>query len=135
MGIVRASHDSCNNVAWRWWGGHLVAWERVVSFAVAAAAILLWTVFGMTTLTGGGTAIIAPLAVLRGADVPVDALSIAARVRSDLAFPIAVILLWPETRRWPVLVLAWAAYGIGLGQGLLLAESGDRMSAGDFMWS
>ena len=122
-------------VAWRWWGGHLVAWERVVSFAVAAAAILLWTVFGMTTLTGGGTAIIAPLAVLRGADVPVDALSIAARVCSDLAFPIAVILLWPEARRWPVLVLAWAAYGIGLGQGLLLAETGDRMSAGDFMWS
>lgn len=109
-----------------------------MSFTIAAAAVLVWTVVGTTALAGGGTAIIAPLAVLRswgGADVPVDAWSIVVRACSDLAFPIAVLVLWPDARRFPSLVLAWAAYGIGFGQGLLLAETGHRMYDGNFLWS
>jgi len=124
--------------AWRWWGGHRVSWGPVLSFTIAGVAVLLWTAIGTTALVGGGTAIIAPLAVLRswgGQDVAVDAVSIAARACSDGAFPITVLVLWPDARRFPALVLAWAAYGVGLAQGLLLAETGYRMLDGNFMWS
>ena len=143
-GLAKPHYVSClfpvvvTACAWRWWDGHQVSWGRVLSFAIATVAVLLWTVFGTTALAGGGTPIIAPLAVLRtwgGVDVPVDALSIAARACSDLAFPIAILVLWPDARRFPPLLLAWAAYGIGLGQGLLLAEAGPRMTDANFMWS
>jgi hypothetical protein len=54
---------------------------------------------------------------------------------SDLAFPLAVLVLWPSARRFAPLLIAWAAYGVGLGQALLLAESGPRLPDGNFMWS
>jgi hypothetical protein len=122
---------------WRWWTGHQVSWSRILSFTSAALVVLLWTVIGTTELAGGGTAIFSPLTVLRswGGDVPVDAWSILGRACSDLAFPLAILVLWPDARRFPPLLLAWAAYGVGVGQGLLLAESGHRMYDGNFMWS
>ena len=119
--------------AWQWWLGRLASWRPSLSFALASVAVLIWTVIGTT----GGTAVLAPLVVLRSAGdgVSVDVVSIAIRACSDLAFPLAVLVLWPAARRFPVLVFAWAAYGIGLGQGLLLAESGDRLHDGNFLWS
>ena len=117
--------------------GLLASWRPSLSFALASVAVLIWTVIGTTALAGGGTAVLAPLVVLRSAGdgVSVDVVSIAIRACSDLAFPLAVLVLWPAARRFPVLVFAWAAYGIGLGQGLLLAESGDRLHDGNFLWS
>ena len=123
--------------AWQWWLGRLASWRPSLSFALASVAVLIWTVIGTTALAGGGTAVLAPLVVVRSAGdgVSVDVVSIAIRACSDLAFPLAVLVLWPAACRFPVLVFAWAAYGIGLGQGLLLAESGDRLDHGNFLWS
>ena len=80
----------------------------------------------------------APLLALQaGSDnlVTVDAVSIAARACSDLAFPIAVLVLWPGARLFPPLLVAWAAYAVGFGQALLLAETGSRVVDGNFLWS
>jgi hypothetical protein len=124
--------------AWRRWRGQPAPWNRVMIFTGAAVAIMLWAVFGTMSLAGGGNTIIAPLVVLRswgGIDVPVDALAIVMRACSDLAFPIAVVMLWPGARRFPPVLLAWGAYAIALGQALLLAESGVRLHDGNFLWS
>ena len=124
--------------AWRWWHGRQLSWRPILTFGIAAAAVLVWTAAGTVVLAGGGTPVVAPLAVLQtfgGEDIPVDALSIAARAGSDLAFPIAVLILWPSARRFRPLLLAWAAYGLALAQVLLLAEAGGRMHDGNFMWS
>jgi hypothetical protein len=125
--------------AWAWWRDRQVPWKRVAAFVAAAVAVLLWTVVGTPALTPtGGTATIAPFAALRTASdnqLPVDALSLAARACSDLVFPIGVLALWPEARRFPPLLLAWAAYAVGLGQAFLLAETGSRLTDGNFLWS
>jgi hypothetical protein len=123
--------------AWNWWSGRPLPWRRTAAFLAAAAALLAWTVIGTTMLAGGGTAIIAPLVVLHGwagQTVPVDLVSIAARILSDLAFPIGVVALWPAAIRFAPMSIAWSAYGVAMAQALLLAETGHRMYDGNFMW-
>jgi len=124
--------------AWSGWRGRPVPWDRAASFAVASVAVILWTMW-MTAGEGQvGRVTIAPfLALQAGSDyeVPVDALSVVARACSDLAFPIAVLLLWPDARRFPALLVAWATHAVALGQALLLAEAGSRVVDGNFLWS
>jgi hypothetical protein len=113
-----------------------VRWRLLgIGLGVPSAAVLGWAQFGTIEFAGGGTAILAPLAVL-GRYVPVDLASMLQRLASDIAFPLSVAVLWPATVvRFPPLMLGWAAYGVGLGQALLLAESGSRMFDGNFLWS
>jgi len=112
-----------------------VPWAMTAWGLVAPAAVVIaWTVVGTTELSGGGSTIVAPLAVLRHY-APMDSVSVLQRIMSDIAFPIGVVALWPTARRFPALVVAWSAYGVGLSQAFLLAESGPRLLDGNFIWS
>ena len=88
--------------AWHWWRDRQVPWKRVAAFVAAAVAVLLWTVVGTPALTPTGARRRSLRSALRTASdnqLPVDALSLAARACSDLVFPIGVLALWPEARR------------------------------------
>jgi hypothetical protein len=113
-----------------------VRWRLLgLGLLAPSAAVLAWAQFGTIEFAGGGTAMLAPFAVL-GRYVPVDPVSVAQRLASDIAFPLSVAMLWPTTAfRFPALMLGWAAYAAALGQAYLLAESGARMYDGNFIWS
>jgi hypothetical protein len=53
----------------------------------------------------------------------------------SLAFPMAVLILYRDSLRRDVgLQLAWLVFAVALLQFMLLAEGGDRFSAGNFFW-
>ena len=116
--------------------GGRVRWRLLgLGLLAPSTAVLAWAQFGTIEFAGGGTAMLAPFAVL-GRYVPVDPVSVAQRLASDIAFPLSVAMLWPTTAfRFPALMLGWAAYAAALGQAYLLAESGARMYDGNFIWS
>jgi hypothetical protein len=115
---------------------HAVPWRQLACVLVLpSVAILTWTSIGTLEIARGGSAIIAPLAVLR-LSAAVDPLSVVQRIISDIAFPLAVAVLWPgRVVRFAPLVFASVAYTVALGQAFLLAESGPRLVDGNFMWS
>jgi hypothetical protein len=116
--------------------GHAVPWKPLgLGVAFPAVLVVIWAASGNVALAEGGSATFAPLAVL-GNYVPVDASSITQRIASDIAFPLTVTAIWPVTViRFPPMAVAWLAYLVGVGQALLLAETGSRMFDGNFIWS
>lgn len=107
-----------------------VDWRLVWLGFVLPAALTL-AVQGAVTYAGGRSIIFAPLVVesiYSGYLLPKFLLSI--------VFPLC--LLWLDfsgVRASTEMRLAWAAFGAGILQVYLLAESGDRLLHGNFRWS
>jgi hypothetical protein len=95
----------------------------------------MWVLYRALDLGQGAGVTFAPLAVI-GHYAEVDALSITRRVAASLAFPIGVTLLWPRAV-WgdPGMRIAWAGMIVGLLISYLLAEEGDRLYDGNFLWT
>ena len=71
-----------------------------------------------------------------GHHVEVDALFIARSVAGSMAFPIGVTLLWPRAALAdPGMRVAWGGTVVGLLISYLLAEAGDRLYDGNFLWT
>jgi hypothetical protein len=66
----------------------------------------------------------------------VDAAAIARSLLASLAFPLAVAALWPRAAwRDPALRLAWGGTLVGLFISYFIAEAGDRLYDGNFLWT
>jgi hypothetical protein len=111
---------------WRRWRHQPVRWSAVAILTLTAAIVVVVAerVYGAVG-EASGPVILAPFAVLRfHTDI---GLSLAAKLLASIAFPLALVAMWPMLLRRPELWLAWTAATIGLGQGYLLAEAGPRI--------
>lgn len=76
-----------------------------------------------------------PLMVI-GLFTPTDWVSLSTRLAASVLFPLAVTILFVrEASHDRELVLAWLTLAVGVAWGYLMAESGGKASAGDFLWS
>ena len=114
-----------------------LSWARVGAVCGAAVCTVgaMWLLYRALDLGQGAGVTFAPLAVI-GHYAEVDPLSITRRVAASLAFPIGVTLLWPRAA-WgdPGMRIAWAGMIVGILISYLLAEEGDRLYDGNFLWT
>jgi len=108
-------------------------WTRLVrltaTIAVPSAVVLLWQARIAYGSSGGSSIVIAPFAVVNAWEIP-------ARFSLSLAFPIVVALAAVRTGTWNGrLAFVWVFTIIAIAICLLLAEGGDRLSDGNFMWT
>ena len=114
-----------------------VSWTRVASICVPAVLTLGASYALYRSLQPGseGGVIVAPLRVL-ALYVPVDPRSIAGHVGASVAFPLAVLALWPRAA-WntPEIRFAWGATLVALLISFMLAENGPSLDHGNFLWT
>jgi hypothetical protein len=106
-------------------------WTRLVrltaTIVVPSVIVLLW----QTRIAYGsnGSIVIAPFAVVNAWEIPV-------RFSLSLAFPIVVALAAVRTRTWNGRIgFVWVFTMIAIAICLLLAEGGERVGDGNFMWT
>jgi len=111
---------------WQRWRHQPVRWSAVATLTLTAAIVVVVAerVYGAVG-EESGPVILAPFAVLRFHTQ--IGLSLAAKLLASIAFPLAVVAMWPMLLRRPELWLAWTATTVSLGQGYLLAEAGPRI--------
>jgi hypothetical protein len=115
----------------------VVSWPRVV--AVCAAGVLTvaatLALYGTLAVGEGAGVTLAPLAVI-GHYSPVDFDTIVGSLLASLAFPLVVTALWPQLAwRDAAMRVAWLGTFAGLLISYFLAEAGDRMYDGNFLWT
>jgi len=113
-----------------------VSWARVAAICIPALLTLgaSYALYRSQPLGEGGV-IFAPLRVV-ALYAPVDPQSIVQYVGASLAFPLAVVALWPRaTWRMPSIRFAWATTIVALLISYLLAEDGPRLDHGNFLWT
>lgn len=114
-----------------------VSWIRVGAVCAAAVCTVgaMWLLYRALDLGQGAGVTFAPLAVI-GRYAEVDAVSIVRNLAGSLAFPVGLTLLWPRAV-WtdPGMRIAWAGTAVGLLISYFLAEAGDRLYDGNFLWT
>jgi hypothetical protein len=109
-----------------------------ISMVCGAAVLTLagtWVLYRSLELGAGAGVTFAPLVVI-GNYAAVDAAAIARSLLASLAFPLAVAALWPRAAwRDPALRLAWGGTLVGLFISYFIAEAGDRLYDGNFLWT
>ena len=114
-----------------------VSWARLASLCVPAVLALGASYLLYRSLEPGleGGVIIAPLRVV-ALYAPVDPQSIVRYLGASLAFPLAIIALWPRAAwQTPDIRFAWGTTLVGLLISYLLAEGGPRLDHGNFLWT
>ena len=114
-----------------------VSWLRVGAVSGTAVCTLagMWVLYRALELGQGAGVTFAPLAVI-GHYAEVDSLSMLQSVAGSLAFPLGVTLLWPRAALAdPGMRVAWGGTVVGLLISYLLAEAGDRLYDGNFLWT
>ena len=106
-------------------------WTRLVritaTIVVPSVIVLLWQ--ASIAYGSNGSIVIAPFAVVKPWQTP-------ARFSLSLAFPLVVALAAIRTRTWNGRIgFVWVFTMVAIAMCLLLAESGDRASDGNFMWT
>ena len=123
--------------AWRWWRAQAISWTRISLWTAAAVTSVggTWLLYRSGELGATGGIMLAPFTVVM-LHVGPDAAAIAERLLSSLAFPLAALLLWPRAiwRDTPSL-LAWTALPGALVIAYFLAERGERLAHGNFLWT
>ena len=124
--IVCVVPAACLFALWRQRRHEPVRWPAVVTLILMAAIVVVVAARAYRTEgSEGATIVLAPFAVLRFyTDIGPSLLG---KLLASVAFPLAVVAMWPELLRRPDVWLAWAATIVGVGQGYLLAEAGPRM--------
>lgn len=111
-----------------------------LSMGATVVALIAWQQYVLASLTPTASGEVsgvqfAPLAVLAHWNGGSRLRSVV-HVALSMAFPLAVLLAyWPEVRRRSHMLLAWLNAGVALALSLLLAETGERWSHGNFLWS
>lgn len=114
-----------------------VSWARVVTVAAAAVATLAsgYVLYKSDELGFDTSVIYAPLRVI-ALYAPVDGISIARSLAASLAFPLAVVAMWPRAAAGDASMrVAWSGAIVALLFSYLLAEGGDRTDHGNFLWT
>jgi hypothetical protein len=108
------------------------AWRTaLLAVFLPGVAVLAWLF--LSTYGGGGGLEIAPFKVLTHFTAP---WTILPKAVLSLLFPLSLLLLFRrEVRADRLAVLAWLMLLIGFGYGLLLAEKGERVFDGNWLWS
>jgi len=123
--------------AWNRATKRAVSWTRVASICVPAVLMLgaSYALYRSQPLGSEGGVIVAPLRVL-ALYVPVDPRSIAGHVSASVAFPLAVLALWPRAA-WNTTEIrfAWATTLVAFLISFLLAEEGPSLDHGNFLWT
>ena len=124
----------------------IAVWKHAAKRDISLARVAAICVPAMLTLGAGyalyrsqplgeGGVIVAPMRVV-ALYAPVDPQSIVRYVGASVAFPLAVVALWPRaTWRMPSIRMAWATTIVGLLISYLLAEDGPRLDHGNFLWT
>ena len=119
--------------AWRWWM-HKPIDLRFLTFGVFLPGFGILAVQGLMTYllpsSGGSRLILAPFLVVSGYSN-----FLGAKLFLSILFPLAVMLFsWRNFSKDPVIQMLTLAFVFGLTQAYLLAESGDRLMDGNFLW-
>lgn len=120
----------------RWRSGQPISWQRVTAFCGAGVGVVAGILVLYGTLSDAGSGIqFAPFAVLE-LHQAVNPVTIVAMLLASIAFPLAAVALWPRAiwRDMPSR-LALTALPIALLISYGLAEAGDRMGDGNFLWT
>jgi len=118
-------------------------WKRadwrllIVGLGIPTAALLAaqFALRYLVRADDGVNVVYAPLLVL-GLYGPTDLSTLGARLALSVLFPLAVTVLFPlRAARDLEVVLGWVTLVVGVSYGYLLAETGGKVSSGDFLWS
>jgi hypothetical protein len=115
--------------AWRLVTRRDVAWGGVIAIVLpaTAAVLLMQIVYGEREMS----VVVAPFAALSYFVAIGPGLVL--QLLGALAFPLAVIVLWPRLLARPELGLAWGATVVAFAEAYLLGESGQRMNHGNLL--
>lgn len=143
LGLAKPNYLGCIVpvvMAWAAWATvrrQPVSWTRVVTVCAAAVATLAsgYVLYKSDELGFDTSVIYAPLRVI-ALYAPVDGASIARSLAASLAFPLAVVAMWPRAAAGDVSMrAAWGGTIVALLFSYVLAEGGDRTDHGNFLWT
>jgi hypothetical protein len=114
-----------------------VSWSRIAAVCGAAGMtlVLSYLLYRSAQFDFPTAVIFAPFEVI-ALYGPVDLPTIAGSLVASLAFPLAVVALWPRAAIQDVRMrLAWGGTAVALFFSYFLAEAGGRLDHGNFLWT
>lgn len=113
-------------------------WKLLILGLAIPTACLLAAQFALRYLVradDGVSIVYAPLVVL-GLYGPTDPATLGTRLVASVLFPLIVTILFlPQAVRDRRVILGWLVFAVGISWGYLFAETGGKVSSGDFLWS
>lgn len=125
---------------WYLYRKQAVQWRSLIFSIIIPSVLLLTWQFSFTYIfdnVGQPTSIIVkPLAVflIYVESASLNNFDIVLNLFLTILFPLILFILYPKSRSDKLFILSWLIFLVAIFQGYLLAETGERLRAGNFLW-